>query len=60
MRFELLLDTFKLLNVSGLSLPKGILLYGPSGTGKTLLARALITYAGVKTVEIQGTEIWSK
>lgn len=44
----------------GLSTPKGVLLYGPSGTGKTLLAKATGSEFGAHFMEIQGAEIWSR
>lgn len=36
--------------------PRGLLLIGPSGTGKTLLARAIAGEAGVKFVAINGAD----
>ncbi|KAI5856295.1 P-loop containing nucleoside triphosphate hydrolase protein [Tricharina praecox] len=38
----------------------GALLYGPSGTGKTLLARALSKQAGVTMLEISGADVLQK
>ena len=38
----------------------GLLLYGPSGTGKTLLAESLPLRLGVPMVRIVGPEIFSK
>jgi len=38
----------------------GALLYGPSGTGKTLLARALSKKAGVTMLEISGADVLQK
>lgn len=38
----------------------GIVLHGPSGTGKTLLAQALATECGVNFLTINGPEIFSK
>jgi transitional endoplasmic reticulum ATPase len=41
-------------------LPKGILCHGPSGTGKTLLAKALAGEAGIPLYYISGSEIQQK
>jgi len=40
----------------GIRHPKGVLMYGPSGTGKTMLARAFANEAGVKFIYICGSE----
>jgi transitional endoplasmic reticulum ATPase len=44
----------------GIKPPKGILLYGPPGCGKTLLARAVATESEANFISIKGPEIFSK
>jgi len=44
----------------GIKPPKGALLYGPPGCGKTLLARALATESGANMILVRGPEILSK
>jgi len=41
-------------------LPQGILLYGPPGSGKTLIARAVANETGAFFVIVNGPEIMSK
>lgn len=40
--------------------PSGILLYGPSGTGKSLIVRALATESQLKLLPVRGAEIFSQ
>ncbi|TFG05604.1 MAG: AAA family ATPase, partial [Promethearchaeota archaeon] len=40
--------------------PKGVLLYGPSGTGKTLMAKAVSQESNAYFISINGPEIMSK
>jgi len=44
----------------GIRPPKGILLYGPPGCGKTLLARAVATESEANFISIKGPEVFSK
>lgn len=44
----------------GVKAPKGILLYGPPGNGKTMIARAVAHSMGTAFQAIEGTEIMSK
>jgi len=44
----------------GIRPPKGALIYGPPGCGKTLLARALATETGANMILVKGPEILSK
>ncbi len=50
-------DIFKRM---GIQPPKGILLFGPPGCGKTLLARAVATESEANFISIKGPEIFSK
>ena len=44
----------------GIKPPKGALIYGPPGCGKTLLARSLATETGANMILVRGPEILSK
>ncbi|KAL4230306.1 spermatogenesis associated protein 5 [Mactra antiquata] len=50
----------ELLESYGLSPPHGVLLYGPSGCGKSILIQAVISELNINTVQISGSDIWSK
>ena len=52
-RFHL---TRKTTNVVGARIPKGVLLVGPLGTGKTLLAKAIVGEARVHFFSLTGSE----
>lgn len=41
-------------------MPKGIMLYGPPGSGKTMLAKALANTTGMNFISIKGPELISK
>ncbi|MCV0372975.1 MAG: CDC48 family AAA ATPase [Nitrosarchaeum sp.] len=44
----------------GHRMPRGILLHGPSGTGKTLLAKAVATQSEANFISVRGPELLSK
>uniref|UniRef100_A0A0E0LUY6 AAA+ ATPase domain-containing protein n=1 Tax=Oryza punctata TaxID=4537 RepID=A0A0E0LUY6_ORYPU len=56
---ELPLRHPKLFQTLGVRPPKGILLYGPPDTGKTLLARAIAAESGAHFIVVNGPEIMS-
>ncbi|MEM2448036.1 MAG: CDC48 family AAA ATPase, partial [Candidatus Bathyarchaeia archaeon] len=50
----------KLFENMGIKPPKGVLLYGPPGCGKTLLAKAVATESEANFISIKGPEVFSK
>ena len=44
----------------GIKPPKGVLIYGPPGCGKSLLARAVATETGANMILVRGPEILIK
>ena len=50
-------DAFKRI---GIKPPRGILLYGPPGCGKTLLAKAVATESEANFISVKGPEVLSK
>jgi transitional endoplasmic reticulum ATPase len=54
------LKTPEIFTKLGIKPPKGILLYGPPGCGKTMLARAVATESEANFISIKGPEVFSK
>ena len=44
----------------GYTMPKGVMIHGPSGTGKTLLAKAVATESEANFISVRGPELLSK
>lgn len=44
----------------GVSPPRGVLLYGPPGCSKTMMARAVATESSMNFISVKGPEIFSK
>ena len=44
----------------GLKPPAGIMLYGPPGCSKTMIAKALATESGLNFIAVKGPELFSK
>lgn len=57
---ELPLKHPELFNRLGIDAPKGVLLHGPPGTGKTMLAKAVANESDAYFITINGPEIMSK
>ncbi len=57
---ELPLKNPELFKEIGIEPPKGVLLYGPPGCGKTLLAKAVAHEAGATFISIVGSELVQK
>lgn len=57
---ELPLKNPKVFEEVGIDPPRGILLYGPSGTGKTILAKAVASSTNSTFIQIVGSELVQK
>ncbi len=57
---ELPLKKPELFSKVGIEPPKGVLLYGPSGTGKTILAKAVAASTNSTFIQIVGSELVQK
>lgn len=44
----------------GVAPPRGVLLYGPPGCSKTLMAKAVASQSGLNFISIKGSEVFSK
>ena len=46
--------------IMGIRPPKGVLLYGPPGCSKTLMAKAVATESGMNFIAVKGPELFNK
>lgn len=62
LRFTIVLPILKpdLFASFHLSMPSGVLLYGPPGCGKTLVAKAVANESGASFISIKGPELLNK
>lgn len=44
----------------GITPPRGVLMFGPPGCSKTMIAKALATESGLNFLSIKGPELFSK
>jgi len=54
------LKNYKKYRREGMRIPRGLLLFGPSGTGKTTLAKAYASYCQVPFISVNATELLQK
>ena len=50
-------DSFRRLSIKA---PRGLLMYGPPGCSKTMIAKALATETGLNFIAVKGPELFSK
>merc|ERR1711966_562529 len=57
---ELPLTHFELYRQIGIDPPRGVLLFGPPGTGKTMMARAVASQTNASFIRVVGSEFVQK
>ena len=57
---DLMLKRPDFLHAAGLDSQSGVLLHGPSGTGKTMLVKGLANESGVNFISVNGPEVFTK
>ena len=60
LKFRLVVSFLQVFTRMNIDPPKGILMYGPPGCSKTLIAKALATESGLNFIAVKGPEIFSK